>query len=119
MGSRILIQCYSQKRNHFGPVLYCHWALPYAREIVRALKKHMKNRVEDVDYSSARLVQVACNDNQNTGFGLWNAKTVLTKADSEHHVTDIVLINVDDFTCQCFGGYYQIDEQGLPFRLND
>lgn len=118
MGSRILVQCYSKNDGYFGPILYCHDRLYDAREIVLKLKKQMKSRFGDVEYSSARLVQVACNDTSDSGFGIWNANAILNEIDCNEKGLDIVLINVDNFTCTCFGGYHQIDEHGLPFRLN-
>ena len=109
MGDRVVMQCYSKAQNVHGPAVYGHWLGDAAPKIVAALIKRMQTRRGDVDYASARLVQeftlaqtpdpAAC-----LGVGVWNVDHLLTKDDSQGDA-GCVLINVDDWTVQYFGGY--------------
>ena len=113
MGDRVLMQVVGSEE--FGPVVYCHWAGSYTPQIVRRLAKRMEGRPDDVSYTTARLVQEAIGgDTDNLSFGVWNAKRVLTGADS-HGDAGVVIIDCNDgFKCQCLGGYLVTGEDGFP-----
>jgi hypothetical protein len=112
MGDRVVMQCHSRAQNVHGPAVYGHWLGSEAPKIVAALIKRMQPRRGDVDYASARLVQeftLAQGDHTTPsgscmGIGLWNVDHLLTPDDS-HGDAGCVLINVDDWTVQYFGGY--------------
>lgn len=106
MGDRVLMQCHSSKTGDFGPVLYCHWVGDRATKIVEALRERMKQRPDDVEYSSARLAQIAMGmDDDCLSFGLWNANGLLTAEDS-HGDAGCVLIDVsDNHSAKYLGGY--------------
>lgn len=123
MGNRVLFQCVSSRSEElnvpmnqkYGPVVYGHWSGDRAGEVVAKLKERMKGRENDVEYATARLVQILCGNNSgNLGFGCWNATGILTVDDS-HGNAGVVLIDVGDgFKCKCLGGYLETDENGLP-----
>lgn len=105
MGDRVLMQCYDNKGN-VGPGVYCHLAGDRAPQIVKALRARMKDRPDDVGYSTARLIQEACgNDSGALSFGCFNTEALLTEEDSCGDA-GVVLINVSDgHKAKCFGGY--------------
>lgn len=115
MGDRVLMQCFSSKNNTFGPVVYGHWSGYRAGDVARKLAARMKGREGDLEYSSARLVQELVNgDGDNTDFGMWNAKALLTEKDSPGDA-GVILIDVDnDHKCQCMGGYFKAGDDGFP-----
>ena len=106
MGDRVLMQCFSSETNDFGPVVYGHWSGSDSKEIVGELKARMKSRQNDVEYASARLVQIMTGtDTGNTGFGIWNTDALLTAGDS-HGDAGVVLIDVaKDHEATYIGGY--------------
>jgi len=106
MGDRVLMQCHSSKTGEFGPILYCHCAGERAPLIVAELHDRMKTRPDDLDYSSARLAQIAMEGDSNClSFGIYNATALLTAEDS-HGDAGCVLIDVsDDHSAKYFGGY--------------
>jgi hypothetical protein len=110
MGDRVLFQCHSKKSGRFGPVVYSHWLGERARLIVGRLTQRMQPRRGDLDYASARLVQectlAQADADACMGVGVWNADGLLTEK-SSHGDAGCVLINVDDFTVDYFGGYLQ------------
>lgn len=108
MGDRVLMQCYSSKTGEFGPVVYGHWVGSYAKSIVKRLTQRMQSRPDDLQYSSARLVQAAIQDDMgNTGFGIWNAKHLLNAEDT-HGDAGVVLIDVSkDHKATYLGGYLE------------
>lgn len=117
MGDRVLFQIVSgQHPNKFSPVVYCHWSGSYAPKIVRALAERMKGREGDIAYAAARLVQICTGDDEgNLSFGIWNADSRLTEADS-HGDGGVVLIDCDDFKCECLGGYLRTGDDGFPIE---
>lgn len=108
MGDRVLMQCHSKRSGKFGPIVYGHWLGDRAKHIVTELTDRMSTRRGDVDYASARLVQECClaagQVQYNTGVGMWNA-TGLLGLDDSHGDAGCVLIDVDDFSVEYFGGY--------------
>jgi hypothetical protein len=108
MGDRVVMQCHSRAQNVHGPAVYGHWLGSEAPKIVAALIKRMQSRCGDVDYASARLVQEATlaqgDPSTCMDVGVWNVDHLLTPDDS-HGDAGCVLINVDDWTVQYFGGY--------------
>lgn len=115
MGDRVLFQVISKSNpSQFSPVIYCHWSGSYAPQIVRALAERMKGREGDIEYAAARLVQICTEgDEGNLGFGIWNADSVLTEADS-HGDGGVVLIDCKNFKCTCLGGYLRTGDDGFP-----
>lgn len=117
MGDRVLIQCFSSKSGDVGPVIYGHWSGYNSPDAVRRLAERMKDRQGDVPYSSARMVQELVGDNDDsTGFGIWNEEKKLTESGS-HGDAGVILIDVDnEHRCECFGGYLAVGEDGFPVR---
>jgi len=87
MGDRVLMQMVDKAAGEFGPVVYGHWSGSVAKETIEALAAKMETRKGDLDYASARLVQVLIettgNGDDNTGIGIWNADAVLNAGDSQ------------------------------------
>ena len=119
MGDRVLFQVVSRYQPEaFGPVVYCHWSGGRAPQIVRALAERMKDRANDIDYATARLVQecikASGDTGSSTGFGVWNATHKLT-ADDSHGDAGVVLIDcADGFKCECLDGYLRTGADGFP-----
>lgn len=106
MGDRVLMQVFSSKSGEFGPVVYGHWSGETAPEVVDRLRARMKNRLDDVQYSSARLVQeIIGDDRHDTGFGIWNTSAKLTAADSHGDAGCVLIDCANDHKAQYFGGY--------------
>lgn len=117
MGDRVLMQIISG--DEFGPVVYGHSSGYESGEIVRKLAERMNDRADDIDYSTARLVQEMTNgDEGDVGYGVWSASKKLTPADS-HGDAGIVLIDCKNgHKCECFGGYLTTGEDGFP-KINE
>ena len=124
MGDRVIMQIVQRNRltgDTFGPMVYGHWAGHSAPDIVEALAAKMHDRLSDVAYQSARLVQMILDDGgssmqrDNGGIGLYNATAVATEADSPGDA-GVVLIDADTFKCECFGGYLRVNDNGRPFK---
>jgi len=113
MGDRVLMQVVT--KNEFGPMVYCHWSGSTTPETVRALAERMKLRKGDVEYASARLVQIAAGgDDGALSFGVSNADRVLGAEDS-HGDAGVVVIHCDEnFRCDCSGGYLITGPDGFP-----
>jgi hypothetical protein len=110
MGNRVLMQCINKKTGEFGPVAYGHWSGGDVRSITERLAARMVERPDDVEYSSARLVQEMITfEDGCLGYGLWNIDHILT-ADDSHGDAGVVLIDVsDNHSIIHFGGYSPSD----------
>lgn len=131
MGDRVLFQVFKSPvsvgesgNSEFGPVIYGHWCGSEATDVCKRLKRRMNSRPNDVEYTSARLVQILVGDeskdaNENTGFGIWNADALLKKEDS-HGGAGIVLVDVSEREMKflCFGGYLKVGSDGFPYNDN-
>jgi hypothetical protein len=110
MGDRVLMQVVTD--YGFGPVLYCHYNGNEAPEICNRLAERMRTSTiaNYLDYSSARLVQEAINnDNGSLSFCLWNAAARLTAKDS-HGDAGVILIHADkDHAWEPLCGYHRAD----------
>jgi len=93
MGDRALIQLTDGKR--YSPSLYVHRDGSRARSIIKDTQKRMEGRTDDLEYSFARLVQIAIGDDEgNMGFGVQNEQGKLTAEDSPgNHGVFIANIN--------------------------
>jgi len=81
MGNKALIQLTYDAE--FSPALYMHWDGDHARDIIKETRKRMEDYSNDVEYSFARLVQVAMGDDQgHRGYGVYNTSGTLTSEDS-------------------------------------
>lgn len=110
MGDRVLMQVFSSKTNQFSPVLYCHWSGESTPNNVKALKRRMADRMGDVDYWAARMVQSMMGAlNGSTGFGIWNSSHLLTAEDS-HGDAGCVVIDCETGDVGCFGGYLKPED---------
>lgn len=126
MGDRVLFQVFKLDPptlyGEFSPVIYAHWAGSDASKICEAIKIRMQGRAGDVEYTSARLIQIIGNGNNegNTGIGIWNTDKLLTEEDS-HGDAGVILIKVSDIHEMqfiCLGGYLNIDNQtGYPRKV--
>jgi hypothetical protein len=108
MGDRVLMQVVTD--SNFGPIFYCHNSGYDAPEICARLAERMRTRPNDLDYSSARLVQEAIGDcDGNLSFGIWNATDRLTAEDS-HGDAGVILIHADkDHAWEPLCGYHRAD----------
>ena len=106
MGDRVLLQVVKNGPDReFSPVIYCHWLGSDAVGCVERLAIRMNDRRGDVQYAAARLVQeVTTGNDGNLGFGIWNAKKVLTAKDSQGDA-GVILIDADTFEMTFLGGY--------------
>lgn len=126
MGDRVLFQVFKAPvsvgepgNSEFGPVIYGHWCGSEATDVCKRIKKRMIGRSQDVEYTSARLVQEILKDEGtegNTGFGIWNADALLKKEDS-HGDAGIVLVDVSEPKMKflCLGGYLKVGSDGFPY----
>lgn len=106
MGDRALIQL-TNKSGQVSPVLYLHWSGSDVADIIWRTQERMRDRVNDVEYSFARLVQEATrDDDEDTGFGCWNQAEPLTAKDS-HGDAGCFLIDVTEqkWVVKAGGGY--------------
>ena len=106
MGDRALIQL-KDRGGNFSPVLYLHWKGDQVGSILQRTAVRMGDRIDDISYSFARLVQEAMMDDQgNLSFGVWNADHELTVKDS-HGDAGVFLADVSSSTwkVKCSGGY--------------
>ena len=96
MGNTVLMQCVNKKTGEFGPVCYGYYTGTDAPAVVERLARRMRERQNDVQYSSARLVQemIAFEDGC-LGQAIWNADHILTAEDSQGDA-GVVLIDVSD-----------------------
>lgn len=92
MGDRVLVQLYDDS-GEVSPALYGHWSGNEGKKWLIDLKSHMGDRLDDIPYSFARLVQIAVTDNSTTGFGVWNQTTLLDDGDIQGDA-GIYLLNV-------------------------
>ena len=104
MGDRVLFQVVSRREAEIGPVVYSHWGAESAPQTVSKLRARMGDRGPDVAYATARLVQLVCSPEGNTGAGVWNATAELAEEDS-HGDGGCVVINCDDWSVTTCGGY--------------
>ena len=101
-----------------SPVIYLHWHGSAVPEILARLKDRMTSRGPDVNYAAARLIQEATEgDDGNLSFGVWNAAPAIIKAviDKDHKTlaveshgdAGLIVLDVNDYTWQAFGGYLE------------
>jgi hypothetical protein len=106
MGNRVLVQLVSEGANgpaRVSPVLYGHWSGDEAANWLHQLTVKMGDRINDISYSFARLVQIAlADDKEITGYGVWNQAEKLKPADS-HGDSGIYVLNVDTKKIEHFG----------------
>lgn len=105
MGDRVLIQCHDGEK--FGPVIYLHWGGADAPAIVGRLVERMRsnNRMNDIAYWSARMVQESTLDDAGAlSVGIMNSEQILTKEDS-HGDAGVVLVDARDGSVVTLGGY--------------
>jgi hypothetical protein len=112
MGDRVLFQVIKAAEDsvEFSPVIYGHNAGDAAPTIVAQLAIQMRDRMGDVSYWAARLVEVLCQTDPGgcLSIGIWNADAILTAKDS-HGDAGVVLINADNGAAMYLGGYYNAD----------
>jgi len=112
MGDRVLIQL--KNGDELSPVLYSHWGGQEAPALIDEFhKKFLTERPDDLSYGFARLVGYALRDNIDgtTGFGVWNSKKPLTKADGDEDA-GAFLVDIRTLTVH-YGGGYKPDVQAL------
>lgn len=106
MGERALIQLIDSNKR-VSPTLYLHWRGMEVGDILVETEARMADRPNDVDYAFARLVQIACdNDNGNTSFGVCNAFAVIDEGDSPGDA-GCFLVDISEvkWKVMCCGGY--------------
>lgn len=114
MGDRVLIQCVSDKTGEVGPVCYSHWLGDESPEIVSNAVEHLLNTATTNSVSVATATIVAeMAKSQKHNVECWSEEKRLTEEDT-HGDAGIIVLNVDNLTCQCFGGYLEVSEEGLP-----
>jgi hypothetical protein len=92
MGDRVLVQLISG--DEVSPVLYGHWSGNDGKEWLNELILKMGDRLDDLSYSFARLVQLAMKNSVDSviSFGVWNATKKLELSDS-HGDAGIYILN--------------------------
>lgn len=94
MGDRVLVQL--KNSEEVSPVLYGHWAGRDAEGWLDELKQRMGDRITDLSYSFARLVQIATKTDPDgiLSYGVWNSEKELDSAAS-HGDAGCYVLNVD------------------------
>lgn len=112
MGDRALIQLIDKDRQ-VSPSLYIHWGGEGVACTLHATQKRMEGRPNDLDYSFARLVQIAIgDDDSNLSFGVSNRSTAITEDDSPGDAgVFLVDISTTPWTVMTAGGYGLDDTQ--------
>lgn len=114
MGDRVLIQCVSDKTGEIGPVCYDHWLGRESPKIVFDAVTFLLNAPYTCSVpvaTSAIIAEMAKSRKHNVE--CWSEEKRLTKEDT-HGDAGVIILNVDNLTCQCFGGYLDVNEEGLP-----
>jgi len=119
MGDRCLVLLTDGKE--VSPTIYLHWAGEGTTGFIKELKELMKDRTGDIQYAAARFTGIChSHDIGCTGLGLWNTtesdkKAVIERDESalkemSHGDAGVIVVNVDDFTWEAFGGYLAKDK---------
>lgn len=118
MGERVIFHVFDGEE--IGPAVYGHWSGYHALEVVESLKKRMHDRLSDVSYTTARLIQELVGDDPgNLGFGCWNAPQgvpsvvwgVINDREYSHGDAGVILIDCRDFKVFAHGGYAADDKK--------
>lgn len=107
MGDRVLVQLVSEATENsparVSPVLYGHWSGDEAEGWLKQLTERMGDRLCDISYSFARLVQIALGDDKEiTGYGVFNQAGKLKPEDS-HGDSGVFVLNVTTKQIEHFG----------------
>lgn len=104
MGDRALIQL--KEGDKYSPVLYTHWSGYRVGPILEDTRKRMESRGVDLAYAFARLVQITIgNDQDNTGYGVWNHDGPLTDSHGDAGAFIVDITDPKQWKVQQFGGY--------------
>lgn len=65
MGNRALVIFHCHARREYGPAVYIHWHGHEVGSYLEKLKELMRNRLDDVDYATARFIGLAHEANRD------------------------------------------------------
>lgn len=103
MGDRALIQF--TDGAEVSPVIYLHWHGSIVRSLINETRELMQSRGSDLTYAAARFVGIAHSHIPgNLSLGMWNLDRRLT-ADDSHGDFGCAIVDVRDWSVECFGGY--------------
>lgn len=121
MGDRALIQLRNSD-NDVSPVLYLHWDGSRVGEIIHDTYVRMQGRSNDLDYTFARLAQIAMADDPDgqLSYGIMARQTPLTAKDS-HGDAGCFLVDIssDNWVVYAGGGYGIEDPIGYKLEIKE
>jgi hypothetical protein len=111
MGDRAMVIFHDHVRKKYGPAVYIHWHGHAVGRYLNDLKTLMADRLDDVDYATARFVGVAHEDNRdNLSLGVFEKPRRFN--DSKAFLDDyspgdagLFLIDAKTWEVRSFGGY--------------
>ena len=111
MGNRALVVFHDHARKVYGPVVYLHWHGAMVGDYLAQLKHLMSDRLDDVEYATARFIGVAHEDNRDAlSLGVWEKPRRFTDnatwlEEFSHGDAGVFLIDAKSWDVRCFGGY--------------
>ncbi|KUO58138.1 MAG: hypothetical protein APF80_11935 [Alphaproteobacteria bacterium BRH_c36] len=116
MGNRALVIFHEHSRKVYGPVVYLHWHGGMVGEYLSQVRALMGERLDDVDYATARFIGLAHEDNRDAlSLGVWEKPRRFsdTKAwleEFSHGDAGVFLVDAKTWEVRTFGGYGLTDE---------
>lgn len=111
MGDRALLIFHNHARKEYGPVVYLHWHGHAVGQYLEQLATLMGNRLDDVEYSTARFIGIAHEDNRdNVSLGVWEKPRLFTDNSAwleefSHGDAGVFLVDAKTWEVRSFGGY--------------
>ncbi|MCH9808488.1 MAG: hypothetical protein K0U74_12205 [Alphaproteobacteria bacterium] len=111
MGDRALVIFHNHSRKQYGPVVYLHWHGHAVGEYLAQLAELMAERLDDVDYATARFIGIGHDDNRDAlSLGVWEKPRRFsdTKAyleDISYGDAGVFLVDAQTWEVRTFGGY--------------
>ena len=111
MGDRALVIFHDAARKQYGPVVYIHWHGHAVGRYLEALKVLMAERLDDVEYATARFIGIAHEDNRDClSLGVFEKPRRFSDSrpyleDLSHGDAGLFLVDAKSWDVRCFGGY--------------
>ena len=111
MGDRAMVIFHDAARKSYGPAVYIHWHGHAVGRYLAALKALMGERLDDVEYATARFVGIAHEDNRDAlSLGVFEKPRRFN--DSKAFLDDyspgdagLFLVDAKSWEVRSFGGY--------------
>lgn len=104
MGDRALVIFHDKAKNEYSPVVYLHWSGGKVKNYIQELKVLMGDRVDDVDYATARFIGICHSHNEgNLSLGVSNLPKGFSDCDAflgnmSHGDRGVFMVDVSDFS---------------------